>query len=245
MIENHLPPEVVATDHNLEKTATKASEALARHRWHWTLDESNPNRVSIRAYARAVGRSDSTVGPMVSGYAAWSSGARASAGSLPEAIERAGMSAERETVVEAVAQARGLGFKRVRESRPDEVKRVREMARERAERHGTTIEEEAPKVAEWIVKAEVADRNRTEERKQRLGLRFVEMEGHLAAAKRRLTDALNLAHQVPWGTEERELLSHTVNNIKALLALIDTALGGVADVDWDAELAKLAEVDQP
>lgn len=236
-----LPPAVVATDRRLDDNAKRASEDLARHRWHWTLDETNPDRVSIRAYARAVGRHNTVILKQVNGYSAWVLRPDAA---LNEHIERAGMSAEREAAAEAVATARGTSFGQARKSRPDEVRRVREMARERAEQNETTVEDEAPKVAEWIVRAEKAEQKRTDERKDRLGLRFVEMEGHLAAAKRKLTDALNLAHAVPWGDEERELLRDSVANIQALLALVDTALGGMADVDWDAELAKLAEAGQ-
>ena len=32
---------VIEADHRLVAAAGKASEELARHRWHWTLDESN------------------------------------------------------------------------------------------------------------------------------------------------------------------------------------------------------------
>jgi hypothetical protein len=243
MTENALPVQVVETDHNLEKTASRASEELARHRWHWTLDESNPARVSIQAYARAVGRGKTTVQAQVNGYNEWINdpGGRAEI-NLNEATERARMGVEKAAVTEAVAQARGTSFGQTRKTRPDEVRRVREIARERAEEHGTTVEEEAPKVAQWIAKAEKADHARTEERRQKIGLRFVEMEGYLATMKRAGTAALNLAHQVPWGAEEQELLSHTVSNVKALLALIDTALGGAADIDWDAELNKLTDV---
>lgn len=29
--------------------------AMTKHRWHWTLDRSNPDRVSVHEYAREVG----------------------------------------------------------------------------------------------------------------------------------------------------------------------------------------------
>jgi hypothetical protein len=87
-----LPSNVIATDRRLDENATRASEDLARHRWHWTLDESNPDRVSIRAYARNVGRSDLTIGAQVKGYAA--SAARGTP--LNEEIERARMGGETE-----------------------------------------------------------------------------------------------------------------------------------------------------
>lgn len=236
----NLPIKVIESDHRLESTVTKASKALAAHRWHWTLDESNPHRVSIRAYARAVGRDPKTITGHANGYARFVAEGGAALG-LNESIERAKMGAETEAATEAVANARGISLGITRKTRYTEVRRVREMARERAEKHGTSVEEEASKAAGWIVKAEKAKTNRQEERKQRLSLRFIEMEGKLHKAKRALTDALNLAHSVPWGDEERQLLSSAVGNVKSLLGLIELALVGSADVDWDAELASLGE----
>ena len=46
-----------------------ASEELARHRWHWTLDESNPDRVSFSEYAAGVGRHKSQIQSFARGYA--------------------------------------------------------------------------------------------------------------------------------------------------------------------------------
>lgn len=65
---------------------------------------------------------------------------------LAEAITRAQMSAEKEAVVDAVAQAEGVTFNTAR-NRHDEVREVRTIAQERAERRGTSVEEEAPRVA--------------------------------------------------------------------------------------------------
>ena len=52
---------VVAEDKKLAKASDKAGEALMKHRWHWTLDESNAKRVSFAEYARQVGRHESIV----------------------------------------------------------------------------------------------------------------------------------------------------------------------------------------
>lgn len=235
--QNAVPAKAVTEDHRLEQSASKASEALAKHRWHWTLDESNPDRVSIRAYAKAVGRSFSAVQGHATGYASWVKADQQVL--IGESIQRARMGGETEAATEAVAKARGNSFTHTRHNRHTEVKRVREIARDRAEEHGTTVEEEAPKAAEWIVKTEKAAARQTEQRKERLGLRFVEMERHLDKAKRALTDAVNMAHEVPWGDEERDLLTNTVSNVRSLLGLIDVALSGSSGTDFDAELERL------
>jgi hypothetical protein len=234
-----LPTKVVEQDHKLEASASKASEALAKHRWHWTLDESNPDRVSINAYAFAIGRNESTVRAQVNGYAQFRSGGTAR--TLGESIERAKMGAEKETVTGAVAEARGVQFETARRKHADEVKRIRNLAREQAERKGTSVEEEAPKIAEFAVKAEKAEQQRTEERKARHTLRYISIEGKLARMLRIGTEVLKEAEDVGFDDEERELLADTVGQLRALLNLIDMRFAGTVDVDWDAELAKIAK----
>lgn len=232
-----LPRRVAAEDRRLEKAATTASEELARLRWHWTLDKSNDKRVSLRAYARGVGKSFAVVSQYAHGFELH----RDQDVPISEAVARASMGAEREAATEAVAEARGVSFTHARSSRPTEVRRVREIARERVEKHGGTIEEHAAKAADWVVKSERAERNQAAGRKQRLGLRFVELEAHLEASRRRLTEALEVARAVEWEAEQQDMLRHTLANVKALLGLIDVALAGAADVDWDAELAALTD----
>jgi hypothetical protein len=239
-----LTPEVVATDHQLEQIADKAGGQLAKHRWHWTLDESNPDRVPITEYARQIGKPHSAISSQVNGYALWldenMSSAAADARPLHEHVRRANMSSETQAATEAVAKARGTTFRTAEDKRPTEVRRVREWARERAEKHGTTVEDEAPHVAEQIIKQERADARLADERKARLGLRFVKAENILASMYRRGQEALAEMRDVPWDDEQRELLVGALANIKALMNLIDLALTGAADVDWDAEMAKLS-----
>lgn len=239
IMNENLPVEVVETDHRLESTARRASEALAKHRWHWTLDESNPNRVSFRAYARAVGRGEVVVRTQVNGYAEWISRTATSARSLSESIERAKMGDEKATATEAVATARGAAFGHTRKARPEEIKRVRQIARERAEERGTTVEEEAPKVAQAIVRSEQAEARQTEQRKQQHTLRFVTIEGKLARMLRVGTEILTESYDVPFSEEERELLAESIAKVRALLGLIDMRFTDTSGVDWDTELTKI------
>jgi hypothetical protein len=106
----NLPTEVVQQDRTLQK----AADDLAQLRWHWTLDESNPDRVSFREYARQVGVHKKSVGAMANGYAAYIT---AGGGDVPptpgepqsvtDHIELANMGAERQDAVKAVAKATG------------------------------------------------------------------------------------------------------------------------------------------
>lgn len=235
-----LPRKVVEQDKQLDETQHKAAEALMRLRWHWTLDESNADRVSMNAYAAAVGKARSTIQKDANGYALMQGG-RAGAATPSEARERANMGAETQAATEAVAQARGVGFKQARSSRPVEVRRVREIARQRAEDKGTSVEEEAPAVAETIAKREKQEARDRQERVKRGDLRFVEMEQYLDRAKRPLMDALTLAREVEWTDEHREVLEQTIGNVRSLLGLVNVAIVGESDVNWDVELAKLTE----
>ena len=235
-----LPPSVVEEDYRLETATTKASEALAQHRWHWTLDESNPDRVSIREYAREASRNYTTIHAYAHGWKLFQADRGAT---INEAMERAKMSSETETATAAVAEARGTSFGHTRQSRPTEVRRVRDIARERAEKRGTSIEEEAPRIAESIVNVERAGREITARRNDARSLRYVEMERHISAAIRRLTDALRVAQDVGFDDEEVALITHSVAQARLVLNLIDKRLAGAAGVDWDAELAKLTKED--
>lgn len=72
-----IPPEAVTEDRQLETTLQHAMEALARHRWHWTMDETNPQRVRSDEYAAAVASGPNrhpkyeVICAYGDGYAAW------------------------------------------------------------------------------------------------------------------------------------------------------------------------------
>ena len=236
-----LSKKAIAEDHDLELRANRTAERLAKHRWHWTFDESNPDRVSITAYAKAVGRSQPLIRKWVRGYNEFV----ISDGSYPlsESIERAALSAEKETAVEAVAEAKGITFSTAATAAEHrkEATAVLETARERAERKGTTVEEEVPVVANQRAKMREADKKRTTTRKAKHGFRYIEIEGHLAAAQRRLSQALSTAQDVAWDDEEIELLTDSLGKIRAVLNLIDMRIAGETDVNWDAELASLTK----
>jgi hypothetical protein len=151
------------------------------------------------------------------------------------------MSTETRAAADAVSRARGVAVDTAKTNYQQETRRVREISRQLAEERGTSVEQEAPKVAETIVRHEQAQQTEAAEKAERSDVRFVEMEGYLVKAKRELLRALKLAPVVPWDDESQELLTETVANVKALLGLIDAALSGASGVDWDAEFAKVAD----
>lgn len=81
--------DAVTEDHRLEAVAAlanSATEQLAYHRWHWTMDPTNPDRLSCHEYARRAGRSQKAVWKMATGYATWISEGLGAPGALPECI---------------------------------------------------------------------------------------------------------------------------------------------------------------
>jgi hypothetical protein len=233
-----LPRAVIDEDARFEQASNSASEALAKHRWHWTLDKKNDQRVSIREYAKAVNRNFRTIHAYVNGYVMFSD-AGASI-TLAEGIERARVGTEKEAAIEAVAVAKGISFGQARKH-SDEVKRVQQIAQGRAVSKGTTYEEEVVNTAKWAERSHIVSKDLKAKRTGRVDARFIEMEGMLAPVKRKLLDALNLAREVDFDPEHIELLQISLGNVKALIGLIDMALAGAVEVDWDAELASLTK----
>lgn len=239
-----IPVEVIRQDHELEATSDAVGSKLAELRWHWTLDELNPSRVGFREYGRAVGRNESTIRRYVKAHQMRQGLPQDGADprgqmSFTDALERASVSAETEAATEAVADAHGISLSHARKTRQEEIKRVRGWAERRVAEKGTAFSEEVPGIAEFVKRGQDAEQRRKAERKERVSLRAIELEGLLGKMKRTGVQALNLAAEIEWGDEERELLAATVGNVRALVELIDLALTNAASVDWDAELEKM------
>jgi len=260
-----LPIEVISQDADLESAIERDTAALAELRWHWTLNDSNPNRVTISEYARQVGRVKSTISTMVNGYAASlddktrstrrtrpesesrgssSSGSGSGSGlSLSDHIGKARMNQETGAAAEAVARARGLSIRGVSDpgsTHHNEVRRVRDIARQLAEDHGTSIEEEVDRVAQTIVREEQARREEQEDRAQRTDLRVIQAEQQVLIAKRAILKAIKELEGAELDDEGRDLLTTALDALKAASALMDARLSGKSGIDWDAELAKLS-----
>lgn len=232
----------VARDHELESAHERATEALAEHRWHWTLDESNPKRITLREYGRRVGRNDRTIRRMANGYEAWlRRPAAAPPGSpvtLTEYIEQANLGAEKAEATEAVAAATGTTFSHVAKRKRDEVRDVVATARDRAERKGTTVSDEIPAVAEWREKSRQARQKEAQERSESRFV-LVELEGHIGAAVRRLREGLLLAKEIDFDDEQIEMIADTLAKLRAIVALIDLKITGESGVNWDDEFARV------
>lgn len=234
-----IPRAVVDKDHELDGRSDRATEALAKHRWHWTLDESNSKRVSVHAYARAVGIDRRNVQRYAKGYALFQGGDSRVA-TIHDAVLLAAQSTEQQAFTEAIAEGSGRTIASVA-SPSDRVRRrdIVERAQDRAERRGTDPVEEARTIAASETRAAKGKKKREREEKQRHSLRYIRIEGSLANAQRHLVKAMQDTEGVPFDSEEAELIKDALNKIRAALNLIDLRMTGNLDVDWDVELAKL------
>lgn len=243
MSKSTIPQSVVDRDHELDQRTDRASEALAKHRWHQCLDPDGPQH-SLRSYADAVGRAREVIGRYANGYALFierSTGTPAgTALSIQDAIRLAGVKEEDRAMHEAIAQGSGRPVSQV--SRGDNRHRTKDIihrAKDRSERRGTDPVDEARNIAAEERRVAEARRNRQQEERQRHTLKFVHIEGELANAQRRLMNALREAEGVDFTDEEMELMRASIANIRAVLNLIDARMAGTPDIDWDAELQKL------
>lgn len=245
--ETPLPADVVEKDHKLEGSHTKATEALAKHRWHWTLDETNTKRVSLGAYARSTGRNLATIRNHARGYEMWLAHG-CTPMTLTECIERARMSSEKADVVEAVAVANAVEFTTAKLRHATDVKRVQHAIERKVEQQPTITPEEkkeyGQKVAKAIAGGRQADRERATRKKNQKSMLLMTIEGELAQARRCLLRALDEA-RLSTGFDPGDpldYLAQSVDNLIATAELLRVAVGGEANVDWDAELMKLREV---
>lgn len=77
------------------------------------------------------------------------------------------------------------------------------------------------------------------EHRSRHTLRYVQVDGFIDDAKRKLRDALNEAQGVEFDAEERDLLAEEIKRVRNLADLLDMLITGTTEVDWDAELERI------
>ena len=151
MTDRIIPPEVVAEDRALEAQEASSSRALIELRWHWTLDESNPDKTSFAEYGRAVGRARPTISRYAQAFQLISSNVTTEPS---KALSQAGRSQETKMAARAVADARELSESNVMAHRYPEVKAIREAAREAVEQDGTKFEDEVAEAVRVMMQLE-------------------------------------------------------------------------------------------
>lgn len=239
--------QIIETDRRLESEYGRAGEALAQHRWHWTLDGSNPEpRYDFATYGRMVGKTGQTIGQMVQAYVEAKDNPSLD---LQTTLQLQHVKSGDRAIVQAVAEATGTSVVNTRQHHREDVNRVRNTIAERRETEGAAFtpereEQVVTDMARSIAAERKAAKASREQRRKSTPLSVLVVEGDLEKARLALTKALEDSHALDLGDLDQALLDglrEAIDKITALANLVQTALTGAAPdgIDWDAELAKI------
>lgn len=234
--------EVIQEDNRLDRRHQSSLSALCEHRWHWTLDETNPERVSLAEYARQVGRASSTINTQAHGFAFWVDAGRPDSPSLTDFIVRANMGEEFGTVIETIAQARGQSYRTTREQFSGYARVVASQARQIVANDPSLDYRDA--VRQLVNGGEdevLTDELRAEKQEMRRNVfRHTDAIGAIYRGRQATANAIELVRNVQWTDEEHAQLADAVAKFAAAVGLLEVAiLGSKQNINWDAELAKL------
>jgi hypothetical protein len=228
--------EAVEKDRRLERQAGQATLALMEHRYLCVKE------FGLRQYAKAIDKNFKTVARYARAWQMWQdegvSGVLTQR-SPNDVLELAGLGQATREAADAVAEAKGIHVGQVRQSYPHEVRRVREAV---ADEPPETRPAKAQKVAQQMEKTRRAQEEYRTERRGRMTTTYLDLEREVDKARRALTVALTIARESQMDEECVTLLTDSIVQLKTLLGLIDLAVSGKIDVDWDMEMRKITEV---
>lgn len=207
---------IKARDRELEARHNKAQVELCNHRWHWTLDDNNDERMSMRAYARLVGRSSKAIQKHAKGYQLWMESGDVEVATLSDCIARASMGAETEAATEAFAAANDTTFHNAATHHRREVRAVVEHAREKAEETGERVEDVIHSVA---ARSAQTNRNRreAEDRRKKEPNQWFPISIKIDNADTNISRALEMIEGVEFDDEEKEILAESIDELSLKL----------------------------
>jgi hypothetical protein len=241
-----IPPEVIKEDRDLDLIAENATERLMELRWHWTLDESNSSRVSITEYARQVGVYHNAVVEHARGWEL----KIARQLKLSDDLDRdrtpgdyaklASMTQERADIVDAVAQAEGISVSRAKDSRQDDISRVRDAVAELMDREPAATREDRQEIAQRTARNISVSRKIGREQRDKLLQSqphlLTELQGELAKAREALIAARSLARDADRSVLPGDALSHLDSALLEISGFSSDIRVLLGTVNWDARL---------
>ena len=247
-----LPKKVIQEDARLSKAVETATDELAARtqelaslRWHWTLNEENPDRVSYAEYGRENGRSLSIVRQMARGYAEWVERQElrgVDSTPLADIVALQLYGADRRSVVEAYSAKTGTPATTTRNAEHRSiVDTAHDIAQQRAIRRGTSIAEESEAAVDWAVNGRKSRQRRAENRKAQRTMEYLSASASLHKARVALVKALGHVKDVQFNKTETRLLIEDCQRLEDALRLARLELTGESGIDWDKELTKLSE----
>lgn len=125
------------------------------------------------------------------------------------------------------------------------------MIRQAVERGGVEEQQAARRAVEQVDDRQASGRAAASESLKRIEqedrdadrqpgfLRYMAVSGHINKARESIRDAIDLAHGQPFSEEHQQFIAHDIARLRAAVDFLDLAVTGQADIDWDAELAKM------
>ena len=231
----------VERDHAIEAEATSKTLALMEHRWR-AIHEAG---FGIKEFARALGHTQhGTVAKYVHGWELWQSWGGSHSSTPPgrtplDALELARMSEVKRAAVEVVSEAKGISASNAARHHAPAVQRARDIIETAPDREAGIV-----KAREHTERVQHMRERRTEVeagKRSNLPRAYIEVEYELDKARRALQNAIGWArgHTGGFDPEAVELMQDSLARVRSLLDLMNMAIIGEVEVDWDAELARI------
>ena len=247
----------IATDKRLSKSIDGLQDqlhsemmTLAKLRWHWTANEDNPDRVTQKVYGKQVGQSDRTISRWARAYQKVLDNPQLG---ISEAFQLQKMHSDVQPVGAAVAAATGAAVGQVAHSathspRNDNERELRslvaqthDLAKSKAAMNGTSIEEEAPAAAKWIVGLSESEKKQKLRNQMDPDRTFINASSSLLRALRHLREAETTIAQGTLYDEQYDVLAHKARKVKQAAASVNMLFtkDEGSDFDWDAAFAEM------
>ena len=243
-MSSDLPLSVVEQDCALAEQVEQSTVALWSLRWHWTLDESNPERVSIREYARQVGRNESVIRADVRAHEKLQEcgGTPAPGRTLDDIRELARMSEQRALATELIADRLKIPVQTAKKQYRPAIENGIAAARIQAEMKGTTYETEVPETVASAVAHHKSKQAAVSGQKSKGGgrNRLAAYEATFTSALRKARDLLSMADQDMVGHAaemQPRFIEMAEQGVQIYTALVERWRGGdeIVGTAWDVE----------
>jgi hypothetical protein len=236
--------EIVPRDKEIRETEEEASEALGKLRYDNTIGlHPNAKQPGFTEYAEHCGLSRKVVQRYARAYEKFQAENGPRRAVFADYLFAEHKSEDEQQAIEDVAEVRGISRNSAERLHRESVAKVKRATKRQIERGASPSEarEFGRKVARQQVRTE---ERRAEERRERRASTvqvLVDLMLAIDGARYKLTDALVIAKEGDMNTETMAQANVALDKVRTVLGLLEMAVAGSAEIDWDAELAKLGD----
>jgi hypothetical protein len=225
----------VRKDRQLQQAEGDAILGLMEHRNIMAAEHG------VREYARAVGVSHEAIRVYARAYELWwkdsEGGNRAVARTPGDYLGLAKVTGDQRIALDAVAEAKGVAVQTAERHHRAEVKRVKQAIAD--EPDTDRRQRKAQSIAQSFEANHQRQSNERQTRRANKTRAYLDLERELDKARRALAAALTIASEAKLDNDCMELITDSAGKVKSLLKLIDLAVTGKVEIDWDAEMKRL------